>query len=102
MGQFEYSVGLSPVKPGDMPRIVREYKKQERDKMIKHEFGMLVLDATMSKDDQEAVNSFVHEQVLKERKRILEELDNYSEGYGNLQIAKFKLKQIINNTEREI
>jgi hypothetical protein len=103
VGQFEYSVGLSPVKPADIPRIVKEYtEKQERDKMIKNEFGMLVLDATMSKDDQDAVNSFVHEQILKERKRIFEELDDLSKGYGNLQIAKFKLKQIINNTEGEV
>lgn len=68
--------------------------------MIKHEFGMLVLDAMMSKEDQEAVNSFVHEQILKERKRIVEEVDNYSQGYDNLQIAKFKLKQIINNSDK--
>jgi hypothetical protein len=101
VGQFEYGVGLSPVKPEDMPRIVREYKeKQERDKMIKHEFGMLVLDAAMSKDDQEAVNSFVHEQILKERKRIIAEFDNASKGYDSIQMAKFKVKQIVNNSDK--
>lgn len=101
MGQFEYSVDLSPVRPEDIEQLAKDYlAKKERDNMIKHEFGMLVLDATMSKDDQEAVNSFVHEQILKERKRILEELDDLSKGYASLQIAKFKLKQIINDKDR--
>lgn len=97
MGQFEYSVPLSSVKPEDIPRVVREYReKQERDKMIRHEFGNLVLDMTISKEDHEAINSFVHEQILKERKRILEDLDKRS-GAGHLSIAKFKLHEIVNN-----
>jgi hypothetical protein len=98
MGQFEYSVPLSSVKPEDIPRIVREYKeKQERDKMIRHEFGNLVLDMTISKEDHEAINSFVHEQILKDRVRIFEELDRHSEGYDNLSIAKVRLHEIVNN-----
>jgi hypothetical protein len=99
MSQFEYSVALSSVKPADIERIAREYKeKKKRDEMIRHEFGNLVLDMTVSKEDHEAINSFVHEQILKDRTRILEELNNYSSGYDNLSIAKFKLHQIINNT----
>lgn len=70
--------------------------------MIKHEFETLVLSSVHSKEDQDAVDAFLHEQILKERKRIYEELDEYSAGYGSVQIAKFKLKQIINNTDREI
>lgn len=68
--------------------------------MIRHEFETLVLDATLSKSDQEAINSFLHETLLKERKRIIEELDNYTNGYDTLQIAKFKLKQIINDSNK--
>lgn len=68
--------------------------------MIRHEFDTLVLGTTISKEDHVAINSFVHEQILKERRRIYQELDNYSNGYGSLQIAKFKLKQIIDNNER--
>jgi hypothetical protein len=99
MSQFEYSVALSPVKPADIERIAREYKeKKKRDNMIRHEFGNLVLDMTVSKEDHEAINSFIHEQILKDRIRILKELDTYSNGYDNLSIAKFKLHQIIDNT----
>ena len=68
--------------------------------MIRHEFDTLVLGTNVSKEDHVAINSFVHEQILKERKLIYQELDNYSNGYGRLQIAKFKLKQIIDNNER--
>jgi hypothetical protein len=103
VGQFEYTVDLSPVKPEDIYQLAKDFlKKKERDDMIKHEFGMLVLDATMSKEDQAAVDSFVHEQILKDRKRILDELDIYSNKSGSLDIAKFKLKQIINDTDRVI
>jgi hypothetical protein len=99
MSQFEYSVALSPVKPADIERVAREYKeKKKRDKMIRHEFGNLVLDMTVSREDHEAINSFVHEQILKERIRIVEELDTYSNSSANLSIAKFKLHEIINNT----
>lgn len=98
MGQFEYSVPLSSVKPEDIERVAREYKeKQERDKMIRHEFGNLVLDMTTSREDHEAINSFVNEQILKDRKRIIDELDEQSNGYDNLSIAKFKLYEIVNN-----
>ena len=34
MGQFEYSVGISSVKPEDIPRVAKEYledKKKEED-----------------------------------------------------------------------
>lgn len=100
MGQFEYSVPLSPVKPKDMDRVIAEYKqKKERDEMIKHEFGNLVLDMTISKEDHEAINSFIHEQILKERHRIYEQLAEQSRGYDNLSIAKFKLKRIIDDME---
>lgn len=68
--------------------------------MIKYEFETLVLDSSFSKADQDAINAFVHEQILKDRKRIFEELDRFNTGYGTLQIAKFKLKQIINNTDK--
>jgi hypothetical protein len=34
MGQFEYSVDLSPVRPEDIDRVAKEYKeKQERDRV---------------------------------------------------------------------
>ena len=99
MSQFEYSVALSTVKPAHIERIAREYKeKKKRDNMIRHEFGNLVLDITVSKEDQEAINSFIHEQILKDRIRILKELDTYSNGYDTLSIAKFKLHQIVDNT----
>lgn len=67
--------------------------------MIRYEHDMLVLDASLSKDDQAAINQFVHEQILKERKRIIDDLEGYTNGYSTLQIAKFKMKQIINNTD---
>jgi hypothetical protein len=99
MSQFEYSVALSPVKPADIERIAREYKeKKKRDNMIRHEFGNLVLDMTVSKEDHEAINSFIHEQILKDRIRILKELDAYSNGFDTLSISKFKLHQIVDNT----
>lgn len=97
MGQFEYSVPLSPVKPADIERIAREYReKKKRDNMIRHEFGNLVLDMTVSREDHDAINSFVHEQILKERKRILEDMDKIS-GAGHLSLAKFKVHEIVNN-----
>lgn len=68
--------------------------------MIKHEFNTLVLGSTHSKEDQDAINAFVQEQILLDRKRIYDELDNYTSGYGTLQIAKFKLKQIINDSDK--
>lgn len=61
---------------------------------------MLVLDATLSKDDQKAINSFVHEEILKERNRIITDLEAYTNGYATLQIAKFKMRQIVNNTDK--
>lgn len=98
MGQFEYSVGLSPVKPEDIDRIAKEYMdKKERGEMIKHEFETLVLDSSHSKEDQKAVDGFVAEQIKKERERILAALEEQSKGYDNLSIAKFKLRNIINN-----
>lgn len=99
MGQFEYSVGLSPVKPEDIDRIAKEYiDKRERGEMIKHEFETLVLDSSHSKSDQKAVDAFVAEQIAKERERILNDLEAESKWYDNLSIAKFKLRNIINNT----
>jgi hypothetical protein len=68
--------------------------------MITHEHGMLVLDAPMTRADQDAVNSFVHEQILADRKRILDELSEHFNG-GTLSIAVFKVKEIITqNKER--
>ena len=68
--------------------------------MITYEHGMLVLNAPMTKADQDAVNSFVHEQILADRKRILDELSAYSNG-GELSLAIFKLKEIVTqNKER--
>lgn len=102
MGQFEYSVGLSPVKPEDIERVAKEYMEQkERDKMIKHEHGMLVLSSALSKADQEAINAFIHESLLKERKRILDELMTYLSA-GSVSLALFKLKQIVNQTKEVI
>jgi hypothetical protein len=68
--------------------------------MISHEFGMLVLNAPLTKADQNAVNSFVQEQIIAERKRILAELENYQSG-GTLSIALFKLRQIVTKTKEQ-
>ncbi len=43
--------------------------------MIKYEYGMLVLDAAMSKMDAKAINDFVEGQRDKERQRILNEIN---------------------------
>ena len=62
--------------------------------MIKYEHGMLVLDVPMTRADQDAVNSFVHEQILADRKRILDSLSEHFQS-GTLSIAVFKLKEIV-------
>lgn len=96
MGQFEYSVDLSPVKPEDIERIAKEYiEEQERNKMIKHEYGMLVLDPALSREDQEAINSFIHEQIKKERQRILSDMESASEDPSYVRITKIKLREIL-------
>jgi hypothetical protein len=70
--------------------------------MIRHEHGMLVLDVTLSKEDQEAINSFVHEHTLLERKRIISQIEEHSGGHAHINMPKFKLKRIINNTDKDI
>lgn len=67
--------------------------------MVEYEHDTLVLDASHTKEDQEAINNFVTQQIELERARIYKELTQYSR-YDTLQIAKFKLNQIINNTDR--
>lgn len=67
--------------------------------MIKYEFDTLVLDSSHTKEDQKAIDAFVAAQVSKERQRILDELEGYTNGYDTLTIAKFKLREIINNTD---
>ena len=67
---------------------------------ISHEFETLVLDSSHSKQDQEAINEFVYEQIKRERERILNELEQESIGYSNVNIAKFKLRNIVNNISR--
>lgn len=66
--------------------------------MVKYEFDTLVLDQTFTKQDQDAVNAFLHESLLKDRKRILEELERNASN-GTLSMAVFKLKQIVMNTK---
>jgi hypothetical protein len=96
MGQFEYSVPLSPVKPEDIERVAKEYlERKETGRMIKYEFETLVLDSSHNKKDQEAVDLFVESQINKERSRILNEIEAESQGYSNVSIAKFTLRQII-------
>jgi hypothetical protein len=63
--------------------------------MIKYEFDTLVLDSSHNKEDQRAIDAFVESQLSKERQRILEELEGYTNGYDTLTIAKFKLREII-------
>lgn len=100
MGQFEYSVPLSSVKPEDIQRIAKEYReKQERDSMIRYEFGMLSLDSSHSKKDQDAINSFIESKINEERLRILSEIESSSPGYDTVSIAKFKLRKIITGRE---
>ena len=63
--------------------------------MIKYEFDTLVLDSSHTKQDQKAIDAFVDSKIAKERERILQELENYTNGYSTLSIAKFKLREII-------
>jgi hypothetical protein len=63
--------------------------------MIKYEFDTLVLDSSHNKEDQKAIDAFVESKLSKERQRILEDLENYTNGYDTLSIAKFKLREII-------
>lgn len=67
--------------------------------MVEYEHKTLVLDSSHSQKDQEAINNFINNKISEERNRIYNELTSYSK-YGTLQIAKFKLKQIINNTDK--
>jgi hypothetical protein len=64
--------------------------------MIKYEFNTLVLDSSHTEEDQSAIDQFVDQSIVKDRLRIIDELYSLS-SHGNLQIAKFKLKEIINN-----
>lgn len=63
--------------------------------MIRYEFDTLVLDSSHTKQDQKAIDAFVDSKISSERSRILQELDNYTNGYDTLTIAKFKLREII-------
>lgn len=63
--------------------------------MIKYEFDTLVLDSSHTKQDQKAIDAFVDSRIDKERQRILQELEGYTNGYATLSIAKFKLREII-------
>lgn len=103
MGQFEYTVGLArPLSKEDAKALAKEYlekKKEEEENMVKHEYDTLVLDSSHSKKDQEAINNFISNTISKERSRIYGELTAYSP-YDTVQIAKFKLKQIIENTDK--
>ena len=97
MGQFEYKIGLArPLSPEDAKILASEYlkKKEEEEEMVKHEHATLVLDSSHSKEDQEAINNFIDETIARERSRIYDELTAYSP-YDTVQIAKFKLKEII-------
>lgn len=98
MGQFEYTVGLArPLSKEDAKALAKEYlekKKQEEEEMVKHEYDTLVLDSSHSKKDQEAINNFINDTINRERSRIYNELIAYSP-YDTVQIAKFKLKEII-------
>jgi hypothetical protein len=67
--------------------------------MVEYEHNTLVLDASHSKEDQAAINNFIEQKISIERDRIFRELTSYSQ-YDTLQIAKFKLRQIINDTDR--
>jgi hypothetical protein len=69
--------------------------------MIKYEHKMLVLDSSHSNEDQAAVNSFIAQAIDAERDRIYNDLSNYTK-YDSLSIAKFKLRQIINQTDELI
>lgn len=67
--------------------------------MIRYEFGMLSLDSSHSKKDQEAINNFVADKINQDRLRILDEIEASSAGEGVVQIAKFKLRKIITGRE---
>ena len=43
--------------------------------MIKYEYNTLVLDSSHSKEDQRAVNDFIEYVTIKERERILDEIN---------------------------
>jgi hypothetical protein len=69
--------------------------------MIKYEHKMLVLDSSHSREDQAAVDSFITQAIDAERDRIYNDLSNYTK-YDSLSIAKFRLRQIINQTDELI
>jgi hypothetical protein len=62
---------------------------------------MLVLDSSHSREDQAAVDSFITQAIDAERDRIYNDLSNYTK-YDSLSIAKFRLRQIINQTDELI
>lgn len=96
MGQFEYTVGLArPLSPEDAKKLAKQYLRK-KESMVEYEHNTLVLDASQTKEDQEAINNFIMQKIEEERLRIYNELTNYSP-YDTVQIAKFKLKQIIHN-----
>lgn len=102
VGQFEYSVDLSPVMPSDIDRIAKEYKQRKtRDDMIKHEFGMLLLDASTTREDSEAINSFINEQIAKDRQRIIDSLEGLVNNAGYINLAKFEIINIVNDQRSE-
>jgi hypothetical protein len=70
--------------------------------MIKYEHKMLVLDSSHSDKDQAAVDLFITQAIDAERDRIYNDLSNYTNGYDSLSIAKFRLRQIINQTDELI
>lgn len=99
MGQFEYTVRLArPLSPEDAKALAKEYLANKEKNMVEYEHNTLVLDSSHSKEDQEAINNFINQKINEERDRIFRELTSYSH-YDTLQIAKFKLKQIINDTD---
>lgn len=67
--------------------------------MIRYEFGMLSLDSSHSKKDQEAINNFIADKINEERLRILGAIESDSDGYDTVNIAKFKLRKIITGRE---
>lgn len=64
--------------------------------MIKLEFDTLVLDSTHSKSDQDAINEFINNQIMAERHRIYDQLTGEND-YSHVNMAKFKVKQIVFN-----
>lgn len=100
MGQFEYTVGLSPVRPEDIDQLAKDYLAQKRDgtNMIKYEYGMLVLDNSHTKQDQQAIDTFVDAQIRAERDRIHDEL-MAADKHAIVQIAKFRITQIVYNNK---